>query len=129
MLGIISSMQRHWILWKSLWLGVVLFGWLVWAWMESVYVHRNAVIKLDSGWGLCVGQGGGVVEILWNIEYFPPVSRQIGIFSMSRNDHRWLAPASFDFASGAEIPHWILVVIVVFFWSIWIAWRWRRENR
>ena len=119
---------RPLIKWKSFWLGILVLGFLGWAWTGSTSHFQEAMVKWGPASGLCVGHGGGSVEILWNTNYFPPVSGSLGAFS-SYGAYRWIGRLSFEVDAGMEMPYWLLILLFLVPWVGFLAWRWRKVRR
>ena len=118
--------------WKSFWLGVLMFAFLVWSWMRSMgpgdYLALNGsleeIVRID--------QSGGRVAVVW--------VRENPIFSLPEmplakhspeSEMRWFPRAvrywsPIDGWSAVAIAHWFLILVFVILWVGLLVGRWKR---
>lgn len=120
--------------WKSFWFGILVLGFLGWAWVRSMG-HLDCVLWAS-------GDGTHEIDLL----------QHEGEVSVFRGSNYVIHPRGFEFSTdefsldGAwfgrfveverrpngptvSIAHWLLILLFVVPWSGWPAWRWRKIKR
>lgn len=115
--------------WKSFWLGLFVLVFLGWAWARSMH-YKESVSFVDGGRGIVASHSPGTIEVLSaEVDPFLPE----GLLSSkspvkaSRRDKVFPAAVSLDYY-GAEVAHWVLIILFLVPWSGGLAWHWRRQR-
>ena len=140
--------------WKSFWLGVLVLGFLGWAWCISYHSRTGAYFK---GYALTQGEGytltvlvpgSGLpsesnfrhVEVLGRLyspQILPPpfIVRGQGLPAMKspfvdqvnyRTNMEWMYRSLPKDRVAVCLPHWLIVLAFLIPWTAFLAWRWRR---
>jgi len=128
--------------WKSMWLGLLMLGFLGWGWKRSVHYYDVASCGEGSGGrGVSLGQRDSRVILTWvpakspsgfapGFHWFSVMMNERsypifpGIFSKDPNNMR--LPDSFRWF---HLPHWFLMLLFLVLWAAFLAWRWRRVKQ
>jgi len=123
---------RRLIRWKSFWLGILVLGFLGWAWVRSVnVVDRFSWIEPFVGIGGELSQAEGWIGFAAGENLGP--SREY-TYSSSEFLHEEWPVRTFrllvdeDEVLYAGISHWFLILLFLVPWSAFLAWRWRRQR-
>ena len=108
--------------WKSFWLGLFVAAFLGWAWWDSHHYY-SAVTWIGKG-------------IAWNADGkigCSLVVQSLGVpngFATTRMPFGsiWLEGIFAKFKTYS-LPHWILFASFLFLWTIFLVWRWRRQQQ
>ena len=124
--------------WKSFWLGLIVLGFLGWAWVRSM---TNLESLNWTGKEVSVG----VINVSAKAEFYCEKSSALkpSWFSFSQNDFvdrspEWFPPAlqrnsyflkrSKVQVSEVWIAHWSFILLFSLLWSAWLFWHWKREQ-
>jgi hypothetical protein len=134
-----QRMTRRLYRWKSLWLGVLVLGFLAWMWSKSrgnvdyVEVRSEpytaygatsagcyiAFRSLDGGFAEPIGikSASNAASPPYTGTWFPQP------FKTVHNDNGLFVSSSYF------VAHWLLMLLFLLPWAAFLAWRWRRMRR
>ena len=122
-----KATPRRLIRWKSFWLGILVLGFLGWAWVRSMSIQS---ICSFGRWR--VSQHGGMVAADVNDVTIRTSSFHEDPYDL---DPEWPTPA-FVYGRAAEfgenwfgISHWFLILLFLIPWSAFLAWRWNKQRK
>jgi len=140
--------------WKSFWLGVLVLGFLGWAWWIS-YKFSTRVSYWHVDVIHCEGYTGIRVSEWVALDYFSherveddawasriiPMPFFVRGLERDRGPQTWRGEATYrEFHEWAYrsmlperralfLPHWLLIATFLVVWTAFLAWRWRRMRR
>ena len=140
------------IRWKSFWFGILVLGFLGWAWRDSR--HHQATYTIHHIWdgSVVIPQGlwhGDSVLGIRIVRHLGPVKANLtgkGTFDFQYvpvtkrlnpdlPPLRWETFPPYTTPRGAivaemliEFPHWSLILFFLIPWASFLAWRWRRQR-
>lgn len=127
-------MPRPVLRWKSFWFGILILGFLGWAWIMSNQPFQQGFNMRIPGrhWLFCTSSEGGVC-LHW-VEIENPAAMVVSSGRSSRTAARWFPGFQrprIGPHTGLTIPHWALCYAFAFSWGTVLAWRrirlWRPE--
>ena len=112
--------------WKSFWFGILVLGFLGWAWMSSMDRLHWLEVSSPEG-GVRVIQFEGELIITWERD------RSWWDASAGIDDDKGSANSIRDYwrrdESAVGLAHCILMLCFFVPWTSFLAWRWRRMGR
>jgi len=118
--------------WKSFWLGILVLGFLGWAWIRS-RSHYERV-----GWSLNL-ERRYEVSSCWSKLSFDSITYNPSYepgFYYEREDidgRRWFPPAvavtQKNWLGSVSVAHWIIILHFLAVWSTWLFFHWKRERK
>ena len=133
-------MPRPLYRWKSFWFGLLVLGFLGWAWRDS-FTRYTSVIAMRAS---ASQAAGGIVfvyrpatspfRILQSREalaIYAPEGRLRGFSSPQAGDPPvpLCPPFLRHEQAGLFVPHWFLVLLFFIPWVSFLAWRWRQQRK
>ena len=136
-----NATPRPLIKWKSFWLGILVLGFLGWAWAYSmnhasgVSWHSEPESKvdfLDPAHGLVLRQEVGWFVIGWGHDPF--ASAGYDYWSLRRpasgdSDEPVFAILMRQEEGRMFLAHWFLMLLFSLPWSAFLVWRYRRQRK
>jgi len=125
---------RSIIRWKSFWFGILVLGFLGWAWVRSMKV-REGVAFVNAESRLILSHSVGHCELFVAPGWYEKTGPEL--FSgepMPWNIVKWFQPwaaierPTVEEGSLVQVAHWLLILLFLIPWSAFLAWRWRRQN-
>jgi hypothetical protein len=125
------------IRWKTFWLGLLVFLFLLWAWGRSVG-HCDSLTYGSPGGRFmieCQNSSGSVALEIGVARTFLHriVPAGIVLTSETRPGRRWLGDIEITRLSSGrywiQIAHWLLIVLFLLPWLTFLAWRQRKQRR
>lgn len=117
--------------WKAFWLGVLVLGFLGFAWLVSMDSLRGAGVQTASGW--IVGaqfQGEVCLASKRDISPWGGSAATTVIYAYGTGGSPEYMVWWDEFTPyGLSVPHWLLVLAFLLPWTAFLAWRWRRIRR
>ena len=132
------------IRWKSFWLGILVLGFLGWAWVSTAE-HFYLAQWNDAGMLVLVRSSRGTIGVA---KFTTPVGTALlpsggaRRFSASHGatatqDTRW--PSAVDFkdpeisghynVTSLSMAYWFLILLFLAVWSSWLFFHWKREQK
>ena len=125
------------IRWKSFWFGILVLGFLGWAWARSM--NRLDIVRFDlgvDGWEVVsttgktsvvryaeVITGGGIRDIRFSTEAGGGSNRELKpAFERFEFDER-------ETMVAWMFAYWFLILLFLVPWSAWLFWHWKRERK
>ena len=118
--------------WKSIWLGILMLGFLAFCWVRSAQTVDWLSWRISSDikpvW---VRQAGGKVG--FGVEAEGRGRIGLGYVTLPIGNDEQPAPAaawiiSSPYATGICLTHWFLILLFLVPWSTFLALRWRRQR-
>ena len=128
------------IRWKSFWLGILVLGFLLRAWLVSSF-ESSGIQRGDSKEIIGVTSSSGYLEFYrftggsadpgWQItgsRFASPSNAKLlwGSPLLIRNKRQLIIGDGS--AYGASIAYWLLMLLFLIPWASFLAWRWRRQR-
>ncbi|MCW1926306.1 hypothetical protein OKA05_27375 [Luteolibacter arcticus] len=116
--------------WKSFWLGVVVLGFLAWAWGRSMG-NTDGFMWWSPGVAVMGGQSAGQVHLAWDGSRPYPAGQMVWIHEPistvgePRFPQGWVwerYPRQIQVA----VAHWLVMGVFAVAWAGFLGWRWRR---
>jgi len=118
------------IRWKSFWFGILVLGFLGWAWVRSYQAYDFLSWRIFSGASpLCFGQVAGDVAVGMGGPGFADSLAYVQLPIHGKpveTDPVWIIKT--NSSSGVGMAHWVLILLFFVPWSAFLAWRWRRQR-
>jgi hypothetical protein len=121
--------------WKSFWIGILVLGFIGWAWVRSMTWDEN-ISGRSFGWVWEVFQDPG--QFWMGCCADPFLLRTVGFYSLERDPemrtwfqpayHRATSPYSSQFYYFG-FAHWYLILLFLIPWSGWLFFHWKREQK
>ncbi len=112
--------------WKSFWFGILVLGFLGWAWGSALDQTSTLVIR-KGGYAYSAGAGTLGVYIV-ETGFF-----EAGIFRGNPGSSPLFPPfvekKTEVWWTGFLVAYWFLILLFLVPWSGWLAWRWRKIKR
>jgi hypothetical protein len=116
--------------WKSFWFGILVLGFLGWAWVKTMD-HVAMVYRIEGQWIRGVASGSGTVSY---------VTARYGVegeewgFSFDENwgEEEWpffadaFKQVREDGGGQTAVAHWVLLLGFLMGWVGLLGWRWRK---
>ena len=126
---------RRLIRWKSFWFGILVLGFLGWAWARSNEKRDIASFEVGADrWNInsTLGQISS--------QRFEAEARGNGVHFRTESTEGWAVeiPAAFkhlvtEHRRGLltiwNVAYWFLMLLFLLPWSAFLAWRWRRQRK
>ena len=132
---------RRLIRWKSVWLGILVLGFLLRAWLESSF-ESSGIQRGDSKEPIGVSSSSGYLEFYRFMGMPADAGWQItGSRYASPSNARLLWPSPLRIrikeevfigdhsAREASIAYWLIVLLFLIPWASFLAWRWQRQRK
>ena len=130
--------------WKSFWFGILVLGFICWAWRDSmvytIYTRCGPFAGVHCVGGLFVEVGSVSRLANWRLDRVHDQVRvrmtEEGFIAFSSSPRKtepaspWPRPLTQKRAvnvnSGVFLPHWLILLACATPWSAFLVWRWRR---
>jgi hypothetical protein len=117
------------IRWESFWFGILVLGFLAFAWVRSSSHADFLNWKLSDDLSIAGGQHGGIVD-LWvdrTHSEFSPVGIVVG--SNRSTERRWFESELFAASNGIiKVSHLLAMLLFSLCWGGWLFWRVRKQG-
>jgi len=149
---------RRLIRWKSFWLGILVLGFLGWAWVDS---FRHEATVAEGTWNVSSATGGVMMFAFghpvydFKMEYDPiqsdwyaewsaiqplfwfqrpePVDGNWHERAVAARNARELYPAYMENWPLSRwmvfIPYWFILLVACIPWAAFLAWRWNKQRK
>ena len=117
--------------WKSFWLGVLVLGFLGWAWVRS-RSWLDGFLWVSGSNLMTGGQHAGAVSWAWDSSRLPFLDplfewRHEPVSSVGEPlIPRALVWETYPGQAQLTVAHWFLMLVFLMSWAGFLAWRWRR---
>jgi hypothetical protein len=116
--------------WKSFWFGILILGFLGWAWIMSNQPFQQGFTVQIPGrhWMFCTNTEGGVC--MHRVEIENPAALVVSSGRGSTIPAQWFPGfqrPKIGPHSGLTIPHWAFFYAFAFLWGTALACRWLRR--
>jgi hypothetical protein len=116
--------------WKSFWLGVLVLGFLGWAWAHSFRHFSGGGFRVPGNGSMLLSQSGGTVWL--EVRRMPP-----GLTPYNWQYWSWPSPVKRSFVAPAMkqredktgFAHWLVMLLFLVPWVSFLAWRVRKQRR
>jgi hypothetical protein len=129
--------RRPFYRWKSFWLGILVLGFLGWAWVRSMRVCDVVTWGNSSGsWGWSLDHGSSQIWLgIERVYQSGPFPAGFDFQSLPHNDESLksvFVPFTLKSGSGYTdlgVSHWFLILLFFIPWVSFLAWRVRRQRK
>jgi len=124
--------------WKSFWLGILVLGFLGWAWVRSTtYLDEARFLFQDDGWRLASNSGSLAARRFDGLVNPTAGVRKFEFNSKPASENNRKIPPPFESLPYAASPrlhvwrvaYWFLILLFLVPWSAWLFFHWKREQR
>ena len=126
---LVKATPRPLIKWKSFWLGILVLGFLGWAWVRSSHLAEFMNWKVREDLSLRIAHSGGSLDV-W-VETTPSDFSPLGLVTSSA-DHptNWFPERAVTFSDGLySFSYWLIILLFLVPWVGFLAWRVRRQRK
>jgi len=122
-------MPRPFYKWRSFWIGILVLGFLGWAWVRSMS-HEDIVSCFHRDLGASLTNLYAMVGIDRQFDEFTFDQFSFQSFPSETTDVYPAFPAAFFVENSCVyFAHWFLMLAFLVPWSGFLAWRWRRQHK
>lgn len=119
--------------WKSFWLGIFVLASLAWAWVRSMS-YVEGIFWMSGKHSISAGQAFGSVFLNWDGSR-PPTSHPIFVWAREAAPvgqpwfHKAVNVETYPKQLQLTFAHWFLMLVLLFPWTTFLLWRYRRMKR
>ena len=117
---------RPLIKWKSFWLGILVLGFLGWAWVRSMARYDGLFWYSVGGTITGASNSGGLLHLVIETPGARlPANPGINVVSRTLAARDWW-PRAFQ---NTSVAHWFLMLLFLVPWISFLAWRVRKQRK
>jgi hypothetical protein len=121
--------------WKSFWFGVLVIGFLGWAWFRSTTMADYLLMDWPAGEFAQVHHTSGRMKIYRSLKAPVFSSPEFKFMEDAAEVESLKLPLGIRYSPFSEgssilsVTHWFVILLFLVPWSGWLVWRWRRMKR